>query len=195
MLFERRLREGIADGTVTVAFRRWRRTQVVAGGRYRTGTDRIEVDAVDVVDPESVSAEDARLAGYDSPQRLWQDLRGTADLPVYRIRFHRLDGPDPRAELAAAADLTDADVAELDRRLDRVDRAGAAGAWTARVLALIAVNPGVAAATLAGSLGSPTQEFKRRVRTLKGLGLTRSLPVGYELAPRGEAYLRGTTRA
>jgi hypothetical protein len=37
VLFERRLREGIQDGSVTLAFRRWRRCQVVAGHRYRTG--------------------------------------------------------------------------------------------------------------------------------------------------------------
>jgi hypothetical protein len=29
------------------------------------------------------------------------------------------------------------------------------------------------------------------VRKLKELGLTESLPVGYRLSPRGEAYLRG----
>ena len=38
VLFERRLRDGINAGTVTVAFRRWRRRQVTIGGRYRTGS-------------------------------------------------------------------------------------------------------------------------------------------------------------
>ena len=33
--------------------------------------------------------------------------------------------------------------------------------------------------------------FKRDVRKLKELGLTRSLEVGYELSPRGRAYLDG----
>src|SRR5215813_5031212 len=40
--FERRLRDGIHDGSITVTFRRWRRSQVVAGGRYRTGIDMVE---------------------------------------------------------------------------------------------------------------------------------------------------------
>jgi hypothetical protein len=31
--------------------------------------------------------------------------------------------------------------------------------------------------------------FKRRVRRLKELGLTESLPVGYRVSPRGEAVL------
>lgn len=46
MRFEQRLRDGIADGSVTVMFRRWRRTQAVAGHRYRTGRSMIEVRAV-----------------------------------------------------------------------------------------------------------------------------------------------------
>lgn len=44
MLLERRLRDGIHNGSITVMFRRWRRCQVLAGGRYRTGLDLIEVD-------------------------------------------------------------------------------------------------------------------------------------------------------
>jgi len=38
--------------------------------------------------------------------------------------------------------------------------------------------------------GRPTQPFKTDVRKLKNLGLTISLPVGYRLSPRGEAYVR-----
>lgn len=34
MLFERRLREGIHEDRIVLAFRRWRRCQVVAGHRY-----------------------------------------------------------------------------------------------------------------------------------------------------------------
>jgi hypothetical protein len=42
MLLEARLRDGIHDGSITVVFRRWQRGQV-AGGRYRTGRDMVEV--------------------------------------------------------------------------------------------------------------------------------------------------------
>jgi hypothetical protein len=33
------------------------------------------------------------------------------------------------------------------------------------------------------------------VRKLKALGLTISLPIGYQLSPRGEMYLRRSSRA
>ena len=39
------------------------------------------------------------------------------------------------------------------------------------------------------------QPFKRDVRKLKEMGLTISLLVGYELSPRGEAYLRAIDKS
>jgi hypothetical protein len=57
------------------------------------------------------------------------------------------------------------------------------------VLRLVADRPGVRAPDLAASLGRETLPFKRDVRRLKELGLTRSLAVGYQISPRGRAYL------
>ena len=62
--------------------------------------------------------------------------------------------------------------------------------WTRQVLRLIAERQGVRAPDLAASLDRETLSFKRDVRKLKELGLTHSLPVGYEISPRGRAYLR-----
>ncbi|WP_235654380.1 hypothetical protein [Mycolicibacterium houstonense] len=47
---------------------------------------------------------------------------------------------------------------------------------------------------LAAQVDCEVPRFKRRVRQLKGLGLTISLDVGYRLAPRGRAYLAATGR-
>ena len=54
---------------------------------------------------------------------------------------------------------------------------------------MIAENPAVRAADLAPRLDYDKPLFKRRVRRLKELGLTKSLPKGYELSPRGKALL------
>lgn len=189
MLFERRLREGIADGTISVAFRRWRRPQVVAGRRYRTGLGLVEVSAVDVVTPAEVTDADAHEAGYPDGAALLADLTGPADATLYRLRLRRVDEPDPRAVLAADDRLDDDALAYLTRRLDRLDRASPAGPWTRATLAAIGQRPGVRAADLAASFGRDTLSFKLDVRKLKRLGLTESLPVGYRLSPRGRAYL------
>ena len=45
------------------------------------------------------------------------------------------------------------------------------------------------AGDLADELGLERLAFKTDVRKLKALGLTESLPVGYRLSPRGQAWL------
>ena len=189
MRFEQRLREGIHSGAIVLAFRRWKRSQVVAGRRYRTGLDMVEVESVDVVEPSSVDAAQAREAGYASVGELLAGLRGDPALPVYRIRLRRIAGPDPRDELARAASLTEADVAAIAARLARMDSASGRGPWTGAVLALIADRPATVSTVLAEAIGWERQDFKLHVRRLKELGLTLSLDVGYRLSPRGEAYL------
>jgi hypothetical protein len=190
MLFERRLREGISEGKVTMTFRRWNRCQVVAGHRYRTRSDIIEVDSVDLVTPENIDAGQAAKAGYVSVAELLADLRGSEQTPLYRVSFHRIAGPDPRDELAATAELTASELAALTARLARMDAADPHGAWTTAVLAQIADHPATVSTVLADAIGWERPDFKLRVRRLKQLGLTISLDIGYRLSPRGEAYLR-----
>ena len=189
MRFEARLREGIEQGTIALAFRRWKRRQVVAGHRYRTGTGMVEVVAVDVVTPADIDKAQARQAGYGTVDELVADLRGDPQAPLYRIRLRRVDGPDPRAELAAKPTLSQDELAKLTTRLARMDRTGAHGPWTGAVLTQIADHPGTVSTVLAEALGWERQDFKLHVRRLKELGLTISLTVGYELSPRGAAYL------
>jgi hypothetical protein len=188
MLFERRLREGIHDGRVTLAFRRWRRPQVTAGGRYRTGLDIVVVESLEVVSEDELTAQDALAAGYSSVPELRADVRGSPDLSLYRLGLRRLDEPDPRAELARSNDLDAAAVADLTRALDRL------GSWTGSVLVGIRDRPGVRAADLAEAMGTDVAVFKRNVRKLKNLGLTISLERGYRLSPRGVAYLESLER-
>jgi hypothetical protein len=193
MLIQARFGPGIARGEITLTFRRWKRCQVVARHRYRTAAGRIEVDAVEVVDPARISGADARRAGYPDRAALLADLRGDDSMPTYRIRFHAVEGPDERAELAAQPSLSADERADLDRRLNRLDRASSHAPWTRAVLETIAQHPGVRAADLAAGFGRETQPFKIDVRKLKNLGLTISLEVGYRLSPRGEAYLWGVS--
>lgn len=189
MRFEQRLRDGIHSGAIALAFRRWKRSQVVAGHRYRTGIDMVEVESVDVVEPSSVDTAQAREAGYASVGELLAGLRGDPALPLYRIRLRRIGEPDPRDELARAASLTEADAAAITARLARMDSSSGRGPWTGEVLSLIGDRPGVVSTVLAESMGWERQDFKLHVRRLKELGLTLSLDVGYRLSPRGESYL------
>ena len=72
-------------------------------------------------------------------------------------------------------------------QLSRLDRAASDGAWTFRVLELIAQQPGVRAGSLCVLVDMEKDLFKLNVRKLKNLGLTESLGTGYRLSPRGDA--------
>ena len=149
MLFEQRFWAGLADGSVTMTFRRWKKRQVLVGNRYRTPAGRLEVESVDIVEPSAITDDEARRSGYPSAAALLADLRGDEGLPLYRVRFHHVDEPDERDVLAAQAAPTDDDLADLDRRLDRLDRASSHGPWTQATLRLIAEHPAVRAGDLA----------------------------------------------
>lgn len=92
---------------------------------------------------------------------------------------------------AADGELDRDEVADLERRLSRMDTTSTRGPWTVATLRAIADHPGVPASKLASSAGVDRATFKRDVRRLKELGLTLSLTTGYRLSPRGETYLRG----
>jgi hypothetical protein len=156
----------VADGSITVTWRAWKRPQVKVGGRYRVGETTVEVTALDVVP----------LASVPDDHRHWL---GDAD-PVYRVDFVRCD---PVVKPTLALD-------EIARRLDRLDARSEHGAWTHPTLEAIRDNPGVVSTELAAGFGRERFAFKTDVRKLKALGLTESLEVGYRLSPLGEEYLR-----
>ena len=195
MLIPAAIARGVADGSVTLAYRRWAQPRVRVGSTFRTSAGVIRVDAVSAVDPAAITDEDARAAGVARADTVRRRLRDDETLTTYRVTLSWA-GPDPRVALRSAADLTDEDVAAIDVRLERLDRASSHGPWTMAVLDVIRRRPATRAADLASEeFGRERDPFKIDVRKLKNLGLTHSLEVGYELSPRGEEYLRRTTRA
>ena len=181
----------IAAGRIDLAFRRWSRPTVKTGGTLRTAVGVLRIDAVDPVEIGTVTDRAARRAGFPDKAAFVAELDRHRDGQLYRIRLH-LDGEDPRIALRETADLSADDLDAITARLDRLDRASTHGPWTRSTLALIQDRPAVRAPDLAASVGRETQPFKTDVRKLKNLGLTISLGTGYELSPRGRAYLDQT---
>lgn len=193
MLLPVAVARGVADGSVTLAFRRWKRQDVRPGQIFRTAAGVVRVESVTVVDVDAITDEEARLAGHRDADRLRRRLRDDATLPTYRVELSYA-GPDPRVALRENTRLTDEDVAAIDARLERMDRASSHGPWTMATLDLIRRRPHVRAPDLAEEMGRERDPFKIDVRKLKNLGLTRSFEVGYEVSPRGVAYLERTRR-
>jgi hypothetical protein len=180
---------GLADGSITVAFRRWTRAQVKVGGVYRVGPVDLTVDDIRHVPLDRISERDARRAGFADRAALVKFL-GPGDDLIWRIDFHC----EPAvAKLVPSGRLSPPEVDELRRRLDRLDAngpTGGSGPWTRAALELIGRRPAVVSTELAAELGRDRASFKIDVRKLKRLGLTESLEVGYRLTPRGKALLR-----
>jgi hypothetical protein len=120
MLFEQRLWAGLADGSVRVTFRRWKRPRARAGGRHRTPAGVLAVDAVAEVDPAAISEDDARAAGFASLADLLRQLDRYAAGPARPGRPGR--SLDRRC---LAADRRPA--GRAGRRSGRGRRPGAAG--------------------------------------------------------------------
>ena len=187
MLLKQETLRGIQNGSITLAFRRWRRPTVKAGGTLLTAIGQLAVEAVDVVRLENIIKADAAAAGFDGLDALRSQLLQRSDGEVYRVRLS-LAGADPRIALREAVPEP-AEVASILERLERIDSRSASGPWTYRVLQLLRDQPEERAADLARDVGMDKADFKVKVRKLKGLGLTESLAVGYRLSPRGEAVL------
>jgi hypothetical protein len=193
MLFPVAILAAIREGRVDLAFRRWERPRVRPGSRLRTRIGVLEVGAVELVNRSAIDEAEARRAGSASRTELLAmlDQRGRGD--IYRIELSYA-GADPRVELRGRADLSAAELDEVTRHLERLDRGSRHGPWTRTVLELIAAKPEVRAVELAAEMGQEKLPFKRDVRKLKELGLTESLNPGYRLSPRGEAVLKALGR-
>lgn len=89
MLFRSALLEGIAAGVVTLAFRRWRRPSVRAGGSLLTPVGQLGIKSVERVEPDRISDAEVRLAGYESRAVLLDELQRRTEGEVYRIELVR----------------------------------------------------------------------------------------------------------
>ena len=188
MLLTNKHLEGIASGKIKLAFRKWKKPTVKAGGRLRTHMGVLAIHAVDPVAEDEISERDAKLAGFESKTDLLQDLQRREGI-LYRIRLS-LAGPDERVVLRTKRQISKDEWDGLKQKLDQLDERSVNGPWVINFLSVVSTNPGVLSTTLASSLGLERKWFKEHMRKLKELGLTESLEVGYRLSPRGEAVLK-----
>ena len=210
MLLTLKVLHQIQASQIDLVFRRWQKPTVKPGGRLRTAIGELTIETVTIVDPISISDEEARRAGFESGDAVRHDLfrertatgararvaRPTDASVIYRVEV-RYAGVDGRASLRDTL-LSDAEMTSTLARLSAMDARCPRGPWTSRTLGLLETWPGRRAPELAELENRETLAFKADVRKLKELALTESLTVGYRLSPRGEQTLkalRSTRRA
>lgn len=190
MLIRHAILERIKQGEVRLAFRRWQRPAVQAGRTFKTAVGVLAITEVRECTAAEITDREARMAGNGDREGLLRELR-TREGTIFRIGL-RYAGADPRLALREDAGLSEDDLRELAGRLARLDKASRHGAWTQKILELIAKHPMLPAVELAAKAGAEKAWLKLNVRKLKNLGLTISHQPGYELSPRGREYLRRT---
>lgn len=186
MLFDAGSWPGLADGSITVTFRPWKRPQARVGGRYRVGGLLLEAMSLTEVSPVTITDADATSAGAVDREALIDRFGQPMPDTVWRVDL-RYVGPDDRIARRNDDGLDADQLAAVRATLERLDRGSP---WTRSTMLLIERYPGVVSTALARHAGKERPAFKIDVRKLKELGLTESLDVGYRLSPRGQAVLR-----
>ena len=211
MLLPARIAQGVWEGSIRLAYRRWEEPRVRAGGTQLTSAGIVRFDAiVEVTDTATITDADARAAGFANAAELRSRLAVT--VPEERSGAQRRNAPrragpraskggdrifrialswvgeDPRVELRAAVPDA-AELAGVTAAVAELDASRRGGPWTRQILEWIRDHPGVISTELATLLGREVLPMKADIRRLKALGLTESLRVGYRLSPRGVAYL------
>lgn len=185
MLFKKDVLDGIVEGRITRAFRRWKRPSVRTGTKLRTPIGLVHIESVEPIKVSDVTNSEACRAGYEDAASAIDHLGGHDEDVLYRIVLS-FAGVDPRLTLRERSDIDQNELRQVAERLVRFDCASRAGPWTAATLTLIAEHPSTPAGELAFALNMEKETVKRNVRKLKELGLTISLESGYRLSPRGE---------
>ncbi|MGV8909530.1 MAG: hypothetical protein ACOH1Y_11150 [Propionicimonas sp.] len=225
MLLPARIAQGVRQGSITLAYRRWEQSRVRVGGTQLTAAGIVRFDEVEeITDLATITDADARAAGFTNAEALRRQLEGPlpeersgaqgpaqtvpeersgAQRPnasrragpraskggdhIFRITLSWV-GDDPRIELRAA--VPDArELAVVTTAVAKLDAGRRSGPWTRQILEWIRDHPAVISTELATLLGREVLPMKADIRRLKALGLTESLRVGYQLSPRGVAYL------
>lgn len=197
VLISKAIAEGIRAGRVTTQYRRWDAPRVKVGSTQLTSAGVVTFTRVtQVKDVDRITDRAARAAGMKDAAALRRALAprdrktsprgGKGGDKVYRIHVAYV-GEDPRISLRD--NVPDADeLTAIARRLARLD-ARPTGPWTRDILHWIRDNPRVVSTQLAALRGAELLPMKADIRKLKALGLTISHDVGYEISPRGRAYL------
>jgi hypothetical protein len=181
----------IIAGRKTVTWRLWKYGHVKAGKQYNLGSwdgtpGSIVIDDVRTVRVADITDNDAHEVGHPDAKTLVAFCAGhtgasvTPDTLLHRVAFHWSPEVLRKPELL---------IEEIARRCEKLDAASPWGPWTLQTLRLIEEYPQTVSWTLAREIDIPRAEFKLLVRKLKGLGLTISHPIGYELSELGAAYM------
>lgn len=99
MQFEKRLRPGIRDGSITCTVRIWKNLRVRVGGRYKMEDGEIEVDSITPIGLPDITPQLALASGFAGVLDLLKTAKHGSGDKIYLIHFHYIP-PKRRASRA-----------------------------------------------------------------------------------------------
>ena len=88
MVFTKRRREGVINGSITCSVRIWKRLHVKAGGRYQMGEGEIQVDSIEQITLKDITQELAVESGFLGVTDLLKVAKHGPGDNVYLVSFH-----------------------------------------------------------------------------------------------------------
>ncbi|MEO5922280.1 MAG: ASCH domain-containing protein [Bryobacteraceae bacterium] len=87
MVFSKRLRAGVRDGSITCSVRIWKSPHVKVGGRYRMEDGSIEVESIEEIAIQDITHELAVESGFKGVVDLLKVAKHGPGDRVYLVRF------------------------------------------------------------------------------------------------------------
>ena len=188
MLFKQKDLEGIKSGTISLAFRKWKKLSVYAGSFVDSSIGILKIGAIKVISLEEITDDEAQAAGFKNAAGLVQLLEQQKDGLIYKIEIsYHSENPETESEEEAEMDKEEFETIKL--ALDNLDKFSKIGKWTVKMLQAIRENPKLKAADLAVVAKKEKEWLKLNARKLRALELIISHEPGYTLSPKGEAYM------
>jgi hypothetical protein len=188
MLFKTKFSALIKAKKIETAIRKWTKPTVKENGTLITPAGQLRITSVKKISYNEITDNEIIQAGYSGRGELDAELSHKNTGEIYKITF-RLEGEDPRIELRQNSNITPDELATLQKKLQALEARTMVKGWSMRILEAVNNLPGLYAIQYANKLGYEKMWFKLQIRKLKNLGLTISLENGYEISPRGKAFL------
>jgi len=104
MVFTKRLREGVRNGSITCSVRIWKRPHVKVGGRYQIGEGEIEVDSIEQIAIQDITRALAIESGFLGVIDLLKVAMVRARMSIWSVFTTSVPVPEgPRRARALAA--------------------------------------------------------------------------------------------
>jgi hypothetical protein len=98
VIFTKRLRPGVRNGSIQCSIRIWRSARVKAGRRYRMEDGQIEIDSINEIGLADITPSLARSSGFSSVVDLLKVAKHGSGEKVYFVRFHYIPPTRNKAE-------------------------------------------------------------------------------------------------